>query len=63
MQTLVATINKKSVLVIILVNIISMMISLYSPWVAYVLFGVLGFYYLIREERVEFKLEFLNKDA
>jgi uncharacterized membrane protein len=50
MQNLVGSMNKKAVLVIIFVNLVSIVTSLYSPWLAYMFFGILGLGYLLHEE-------------
>lgn len=51
MQYLVGSINKKSAVVIIFANLVSILTSLYNPWLAYLFFGVLGLAYLVCDER------------
>jgi uncharacterized membrane protein len=50
MQNLAGSLNKKASLVIIFVNLVSIITSLFSPWVAYVFFGALGLGYLFIDE-------------
>jgi uncharacterized membrane protein len=52
MQSLVGTLNKKTALIIILVNLVSIITALYSPWLAYIFFGILGLGYLLSEDNL-----------
>ena len=61
MQNLVGSLNKMAALGIILVNIISIITSLYSPWLAYMFFGILGFVYLIQDESFELNFKYFFK--
>ena len=50
MQNLFGSLKKKMALVFILVNLVSIIISLYSSWLAYVFIGILGLGFLIHDE-------------
>ncbi len=50
MESLVGAFKFKASLAFTLGNLISITTSLYSPWIAYLFFGILGFGYLLHEE-------------
>lgn len=50
LQYFFGQLNKRAAVVLSLGNLISITISLYSPWLAYFFFGILGIGYLISDE-------------
>lgn len=55
MQNLIGLLNKKVALIVIMVNLISLVTALYSPWLAYMFFGILGLGFLCSNEDVSIK--------
>lgn len=50
MQKLIGSFNKQAALFIIFINLMSIITALYSPWLAYIFFGICGLGYLLYDE-------------
>jgi uncharacterized membrane protein len=55
MQKIMGSIDYRSVVIILLVNLVSIIISLFSPWMAYLMFGILGLAYVFHNEKFDEK--------
>ncbi len=63
MESLVGAFKLKAALAITAGNLISILTSLYSPWLAYMFFGILGFGYLLNDGSSLVKADGVGRDG